>query len=129
MRMIGKGSHIVHGSDGDEGPLSSRKAYDLLVQAESGLSSVTGNAEGSARVGISVVDIATGAVAHASVLEALIGRTSTGIGADIRISMFDVMADWLTVPLLQAEAGKAPKRPVGVRSLAARQYDRGSPST
>jgi len=95
---------------GDEGPLSSRKAYDLLVQAESGLSSVTGNTEGSARVGISIVDIATGAVAHASVLEALIGRTSTGIGADIRISMFDVMADWLTVPLLQAEAGKAPKR-------------------
>jgi len=95
---------------GDEGPLSSRKAYDLLVQAESGLSSVTGNAEGSARVGISVVDIATGAVAHASVLEALIGRASSGIGADIRISMFDVMADWLTVPLLQAEAGKTPKR-------------------
>ena len=95
---------------GDEGPLSSRKAYDLLVQAESGLSSVTGNTEGSARVGISIVDIATGAVAHASVLEALIGRASSGIGADIRISMFDVMADWLTVPLLQAEAGKAPKR-------------------
>ena len=95
---------------GDEGPLSSRKAYDLLVQAESGLSSVTGNAEGSARVGISIVDIATGSVAHASVLEALIGRASSGIGADIRISMFDVMADWLTVPLLQAEAGKTPKR-------------------
>ena len=95
---------------GDEGPLSSRKAYDLLVQAESGLSSVTGNAEGSARVGISIVDIATGAVAHAAVLEALIGRASSGVGADIRISMFDVMADWLTVPLLQAEAGKTPKR-------------------
>ncbi len=95
---------------GDEGPLSSRKAYDLLVQAESGLSSVTGNAEGSARVGISIVDIATGAVAHAAVLEALIGRASSGIGANIRISMFDVMADWLTVPLLQAEAGKKPKR-------------------
>jgi itaconate CoA-transferase len=95
---------------GDDGPLSNRKAYDLLVQAESGLSSVTGNAEGCARVGISIVDIATGAVAHASVLEALIGRAGSGIGADIRISMFDVMADWLTVPLLQAEAGKSPNR-------------------
>ena len=61
-------------------------------------------------VGISIVDIATGAVAHASVLEALIGRASSGVGADIRVSMFDVMADWLTVPLLQAEAGKTPKR-------------------
>jgi formyl-CoA transferase len=95
---------------GDEGPLSGRKAYDLLIQAESGLSSVTGGAEGGVRVGISIVDIATGAAAHASVLEALIGRASSGVGADIRISMFDVMADWLTVPLLQAEAGKTPKR-------------------
>jgi len=94
----------------DEGPLSSRKAYDLLIQAESGLSSVTGDADGYARVGISIVDIATGAVAHASVLEALIGRASSGVGVDIRISMFGVMADWLTVPLLQAEAGKTPKR-------------------
>ncbi len=94
----------------DQGPLSNRKAYDLLIQAESGLSSVTGDAEGCARVGISIVDIATGAVAHASVLEALIGRSSSGIGVDIRISMFGVMADWLTVPLLQAEAGNAPKR-------------------
>ncbi len=95
---------------GDEGPLSGRKAYDLLIQAESGLSSVTGDADGCARVGISIVDIATGAVAHASILEALIGRASSGTGVDIRISMFGVMADWLTVPLLQAEAGITPKR-------------------
>ncbi len=94
----------------EDGPLSSRKAYDLLVQAESGLASVTGNAGGCARVGISIVDIATGAVAHAAVLEALIGRAISGAGTDIRISMFGVMADWLTVPLLQAEAGTAPMR-------------------
>ena len=93
---------------GEDGPRSQRKAYDLLVQAESGLMSVTGNAAGCARVGISIVDIATGAVAHAAVLEALLGREKSGAGADIRISMFDVMADWLTVPLLQAEAGEAP---------------------
>lgn len=95
---------------GDQGPLSDRKAYDLLVQAESGLSSVTGNAEGCARVGISIADIATGAVAHAAILEALLGRAISGSGTDIRVSMFDVMADWLTVPLLQAEAGKPPVR-------------------
>ncbi len=86
---------------GDDGPLSTRKAYDLLVQAESGLASVTGNAGGCARVGISIVDIAAGAAAHAAVLEALIGRAISGVGTDIRISMFDVMADWLTVPLLR----------------------------
>lgn len=95
---------------GDDGPLSTRKAYDLLVQAESGLASVTGNAADCARVGISIVDIATGAVAHAAVLEALIERAASGAGTDIRISMFDVMADWLTVPLLHAEAGKIPMR-------------------
>ena len=95
---------------GEDGPLAARKAYDLLVQAESGLASITGGPDGPARVGISVVDIATGATAHAAILEALIQRGRTGQGADIRISMFDVMADWLTVPLLNTEAGKPPQR-------------------
>jgi len=95
---------------GDEGPYAQRKAYDLLIQAESGLASITGGPEGPARVGVSIVDIATGAAAQAAVLEALIGRGRTGQGADIRVSMFDVMADWLTVPLLNAEAGNPPKR-------------------
>lgn len=95
---------------GDSGPYADRKAYDLLIQAESGLASITGGPEGPSRVGMSIVDVATGATAHAAILEALIRRGRTGEGADIRISMFDVMADWLTVPLLNAEAGNAPKR-------------------
>jgi itaconate CoA-transferase len=95
---------------GDEGPYAHRKAYDLLIQAESGLASITGGPEGPSRVGLSIVDIATGATAHASILEALIARGKTGKGADIRISMFDVMADWMTVPLLNSEAGQPPKR-------------------
>jgi itaconate CoA-transferase len=95
---------------GDTGPLASRKAYDLLIQAESGLSSITGAPDEPARVGISIVDIATGAAAHAAILEALIGRGRTGVGTDIRISMFDVMADWLTVPLLNEESGHPPQR-------------------
>jgi formyl-CoA transferase len=95
---------------GDEGPYANRKAYDLLIQAESGLASITGGPESASRVGLSIVDIATGATAHAAILEALIGRSVSGRGADIRISMFDVMADWLTVPLISAEAGKSPKR-------------------
>jgi formyl-CoA transferase len=95
---------------GHEGPYADRKAYDLLIQAESGLSSITGGPEGPSRVGLSIVDISTGATAHAAILEALIGRSRTGKGADIRVSMFDVMADWLTVPLLNTEAGNEPKR-------------------
>jgi itaconate CoA-transferase len=95
---------------GDSGPYADRKAYDLLIQAESGLASITGGPDGPSRVGLSIVDIATGATAHAAILEALIGRGRTGQGADIRISMFDVMADWLAVPLLNSEAGNPPKR-------------------
>jgi itaconate CoA-transferase len=95
---------------GDDGPYAHRKAYDLLIQAESGLASITGGPDGPSRVGLSIVDIATGATAHAAVLEALIARGRNGKGADIRISMFDVMADWLTVPLLNSEAGNPPQR-------------------
>jgi itaconate CoA-transferase len=95
---------------GESGPLADRKAYDLLIQAESGLCSITGGPDGPARVGISVVDIATGATAHAAILEALIARGRHGGGADIRLSMFDVMADWLTVPLLNSENGNTPIR-------------------
>jgi formyl-CoA transferase len=95
---------------GDDGPYAQRKAYDMLIQAESGLASITGGPEGASRVGVSIVDIATGAAAHAAILEALIGRARSGEGADIRISMFDVMADWLAVPLLNAEAGNPPQR-------------------
>src|ERR1700756_979400 len=95
---------------GDTGPYAHRKAYDLLIQAESGLASITGGPESASRVGLSIVDIATGATAHAAILEALIGRGRTGQGADIRISMFDVMADWLAVPLLNSEAGNPPRR-------------------
>ena len=65
---------------------------------------------GTTRVGISVVDISTGATAHAAILEALFARSRTGKGADIRVSMFDVMADWMSVPLLNTEAGKPPPR-------------------
>src|SRR5690606_18851736 len=95
---------------GEEGPMAERKAYDLLIQAESGLCSITGGPDSPARAGISRVDIATGATAHSAILEALIRRGVTGEGADITISMFDVMADWLTVPLLNHEGGRTPKR-------------------
>jgi formyl-CoA transferase len=95
---------------GESGPYAQRKAYDLLIQAESGLSSVTGGPEAPARVGVSVVDVATGMNAYEAILEALIGRARTGEGAAISVSMFDAMADWMTVPLLQHEGGQTPQR-------------------
>jgi formyl-CoA transferase len=95
---------------GESGPYAQRKAYDLLIQAEAGLASVSGGPEAPARVGVSVVDIAAGINAHEAILEALIARARSGQGAEISISMFDAMADWMTVPLLQHEGGKTPRR-------------------
>ena len=96
---------------GDEGPYSGLKAYDLLVQAESGLSSITGNEAGSARVGVSVCDIACGMTAHQAVLQALIARGKTGEGRHISVSLFHALTDWMNVPFLQYTYGnKQPAR-------------------
>jgi formyl-CoA transferase len=95
---------------GDDGPYARRKAYDLLIQAESGLASITGGPEAPARVGVSVVDVATGMNAYEAILEALVARGVSGKGAEISVSLFDAMADWMTVPLLQHEGGRTPKR-------------------
>ncbi len=95
---------------GETGPYAARKAYDLLIQAESGLASVTGGPESAARVGVSVVDVAAGMNAYEAILEALIARGRTGEGAEIAVSMFDAMADLMAVPLLQQEAGRPPQR-------------------
>ena len=96
---------------GEEGPYRDMKAYDLLVQAESGLAAVTGGPEAPGRVGVSVCDIAAGLVAYSAILEALHARARTGGGGAIAVSLFDVMADWMSVPLLQyLYGGTAPKR-------------------
>ena len=95
---------------GESGPYAQRKAYDMLIQAESGLASITGGPEAPARAGVSVVDIAAGVNAYEAILEALLVRARTGEGAAIAISMFDAMADWMSVPLLQHEGGDTPQR-------------------
>jgi len=105
---------------GDRGPFAARKAYDLLIQAEVGLASITGTTEPS-RVGVSAVDVTTGLNAYESILEALIGRQRSGEGAELSVSMFDAMADWMTVPLLQQEAGKPPQR-VGLTHASIAPY-------
>ena len=95
---------------GESGPYAGRKAYDLLIQAEAGLAAITGGPDAPARVGVSVVDIAAGMNAYEAILEALIARGRSGQGAEISISMFDAVADWMTVPLLQHEGGRTPQR-------------------
>jgi crotonobetainyl-CoA:carnitine CoA-transferase CaiB-like acyl-CoA transferase len=96
---------------GDTGPYASMKAYDLLVQAESGIASITGHPAGPGRIGVSACDIACGMAAHAGVLEALIERGITGVGKALKVSLFDGMADWMNVPLLFWEGtGRAPER-------------------
>jgi formyl-CoA transferase len=105
---------------GESGPFAARKAYDLLIQAEVGLASITGTTEPS-RVGVSAVDVTTGLNAYEAILEALIGRQRSGEGAELSVSMFDAMADWMTVPLLQQEAGKPPQR-VGLTHASIAPY-------
>jgi itaconate CoA-transferase len=96
---------------GEDGPCRDMKAYDLLMQCETGLASITGSAEGPGRVGVSVCDIAAGMYAHAALLEALYDRERTGLGKSLHVSLFDAMADWMTVPLLhQIHGGAAPPR-------------------
>jgi itaconate CoA-transferase len=88
---------------GAEGPYAEMKAYDLLVQAESGLCSVTGSPDAPGRVGVSICDIACGMYAYQAVLEALLARGVTGEGCAVETSLFAGIADWMTVPLAHYE--------------------------
>ena len=96
---------------GSRGDWAKMKAYDLLIQAETGMSSITGSVEAPGRVGVSVADIAAGMYSWSAILEALIARGIDGKGSHIEVSLFDALADWMTVPLLWYDyGGKAPER-------------------
>jgi len=96
---------------GESGPLASAKAYDLIVQAESGLCEITGDAAGPARVGVSICDISAGVTAHAAILQALFVRSRNGRGRGVQVSLFDSLAQWMSVPLLQhLYGGRSPAR-------------------
>lgn len=96
---------------GEDGPYRDMKAYDLLVQSETGLAAITGAPEGPGRVGVSVADIACGMNAHAAILQALYQRERSGQGCGVALSLFDSIADWMSVPLMHHDyAGKAPER-------------------
>lgn len=96
---------------GAEGPASALKAYDLLVQCESGLAGITGTPEACGRVGVSICDIGAGLNATIGILSALAARERTGKGCGISVSLFDGAADWMTVPYVHAVYGAgAPTR-------------------
>lgn len=96
---------------GDGGPYADRKAYDLLIQAEVGLLSVTGTPETTVRAGISAADIAGGMYVYSSVLAALVHRWRTGEGTAISVSLLDALAEWMGHPLHYAMyTGEAPPR-------------------
>ena len=97
-----------------DGPGHSRKAYDLLMQAESGLSAITGSPHAPGRVGVSLVDIATGQFAYEAILGALIERGRTGKGVALNVSLFDAVAQWLAVPYLLDRYGSAAPERVGL---------------
>ncbi|MBM3539992.1 MAG: CoA transferase [Alphaproteobacteria bacterium] len=107
---------------GNEGPYAEMRAYDMLVQCETGLASVTGGPDAPGRVGVSVCDIAAGMYAHQAILEALIKRGRTDEGAGIAVSLFDGMADWMAVPLMQHDGGRAPAR-VGLMHPTVAPYE------
>ena len=96
---------------GPAGPYASKKAYDLLVQCEAGLLSVTGTPQAPSKAGIPVADIAAGMYALSSILAALLRRSSTGEGATIDITMFEALGEWMGFPAyFTAYGGRPPAR-------------------
>lgn len=96
---------------GENGPYASKKAYDLLVQAEAGVLSVTGTDETPSKVGIAVADIATGMYAYSGILTALYHREKSGKGTRIEVTMFEALAEWMGYPLYYTHfGGTAPAR-------------------
>lgn len=107
---------------GESGPLHELKAYDLLVQAESGLVAVSGAPGAWGRIGVSLCDITAGMNALIGIQQALLQRTRTGRGSAIKVSLFDSAAELMTVPYLQARyGGRAPER-LGLRHPSIAPY-------
>ena len=107
---------------GDSGEYSQMKAYDLLVQCESGVASITGTPEAPGRIGVSACDINCGQQAYSAILEALIRRESSGRGCVIKVSLFDSMAEWMAVPLLHYDYGGRVQRRVGINHATISPY-------
>ena len=93
---------------GEGGPYETKKAYDLLIQSESGFISVTGSPDAPAKAGCSIADIAAGSYAYSSILNALLLRHKTGLGSHLDVSMLESMVEWMSFPLYYAFEGQTP---------------------
>lgn len=107
---------------GTQGEAAKKRAYDLLVQAESGLIAVSGSQEAAGRIGVSVCDIGAGMTAYSGILEALLRRRQTGRGEEISVSLFDVAAEWMMVPYIHAHYGAGAPQPAGLRHPSIAPY-------
>ena len=107
---------------GDVPEMMKKKSYDLLIQAESGLIDVSGSQEGLGRIGVSICDIGAGMAAHAGIVESLLLRARFNSIKDVKISLFDVAADWMTVPYIHSRYGGAAPKRVGLKHPSIAPY-------
>lgn len=114
--------HCTVSGYGTTGPWADRKAYDLIVQAETGLVSLTGTDTDQVRAGISVADIAAGMYAYSGVLTALLRRTATGRGSTVEVSLFEALAEWLGSPAYYTRYGPAQPRRTGAEHATIAPY-------
>ena len=107
---------------GSSGPYAAKKAYDLLVQSEVGLISLTGTEAHPSKVGISVADIAAGMYAYSGILTALLSRASSGCGSVLTVSLFDALAEWMSAPAYYTAYGGSPPRRTGAHHASIAPY-------
>jgi itaconate CoA-transferase len=107
---------------GSSGPYRDKKAYDLLVQCETGLVSVTGTPEDAVKAGISVADISAGMYAYSAILTALYARERTGEGASCEVSLFDSLGEWMGNPMYYALSGDSPPLRTGASHATIAPY-------
>lgn len=107
---------------GDTGSYQNMKAYDFLLQCETGLVSISGAPQAPGRVGVSVCDIGAGLNALAGIQQALFSRERTGLGSGVKVSLFDTLADWMNVPAIHEKYGDGAPEPAGMRHPSIAPY-------
>ncbi|NEA98563.1 CaiB/BaiF CoA-transferase family protein [Streptomyces sp. SID13726] len=107
---------------GTSGPWADRKAYDLLIQCQTGLVALTGNEQGAARVGVSIADIAAGMYAYSGILTALFTRATTGVVRAVDVSLFEALAEWLSQPAYYTRFGGTQPPRIGTQHATIAPY-------
>jgi itaconate CoA-transferase len=107
---------------GSSGPWADRKAYDLIVQCQTGLVSLTGTGRDAARVGISIADIAAGMYAHAGILTSLYARATTGVARAVEVSLLEALAEWMSQPAYYTRYGGTQPPRIGTQHATIAPY-------